>query len=181
MRLIGSRIYLRAFELDDYLIINTWRQNSELTKMLSSNSFLVSQEREKKWVAEKILNDKANIYLAICNKEDNTMVGYCSINNIDLRNQKAEWGGTIIGDTKFWGIGYAKESAILMLNHLFLEYPIHKCYAYCLEEHEVTQKLFASLGFMKDGVFRDDLFKNGKFKTRLGYSVLKDDYIKLFL
>lgn len=170
------RIFFRALEPDDYQLISLWRHDEEITTLLGGNHFFISAEREKQWVIDKSLHDDRDIYLAICLLEDGRMIGYTSINNIDLRNLKAEWGGTIIGDKDLWGKGYASEAARLMLAYIFTQYPIHKCYAFCLKEHQVTEKLFVSLGFQLDGVVRDDVYKNGEFKSLLAYSILRDEY-----
>ncbi len=172
-----KRIYFRALEPEDYKLISEWRHDEEITYILGGNHFFVSVEREKQWVMDKSIGDPRNIYLAICLVEDGRMIGYTSINNIDLRNQKVEWGGTIIGDKSLWGKGYASEAAKLMLAYIFSQYPTHKCYAYCLQEHNVTEKMFISLGFHLDGVNRDDVFKNGEFKSVMMYSILREEYI----
>jgi len=168
-------VYLRAFEPDDYLKINKWRKDPEISKYLGGNVFFVSAEREKKWIEDRIFNDSKQIYLGICLQENGELIGYISINNIDLRNQKAEWGGTLIGEKKYLGKGYGREASILLLQYLFMQFPIHKCYGYCLEEHPASAKLLLSLGFRKDGVLRHDIFKNGEFKDVLLFSILRDE------
>jgi RimJ/RimL family protein N-acetyltransferase len=169
------RIYLRAFELEDFKLINKWRNDSEITKYLGGNVFLVSSEREKKSVENKIFDDIKNVYFAICDKESNILIGYSSINNIDLRNLKAEWGGTFIGDKDYLGGGFGKEASKLMLRFLFDQYPINKCYGYCLEEHPHTSRLLINLGFKQDGILRKDIFKNGEFKDILLFSILREE------
>lgn len=175
-----NRIYLRAFEPEDYKLISLWRQDEDILHRLSGNHYFVSTEREKQWVLDKALNDARNIYLAICMKDDHNMAGYTSINNIDLRNLKAEWGGTIIGDKQMWGKGIATEAAKMMLHYIFNQYPIHKCYGQCLEEHTVTIKMLLNLGFTQEGMKRDDVFKNGKFKSILQFSMLRDEYLERY-
>jgi len=169
------RVNLRALESEDYVLINKWRNDPEITKYLGGNVFLVSPDREKKSVENKILDDAKNIYFAICEKATSKLIGYSNINNIDYRNLKAEWGGTLIGDKDFLGKGLGKEASSLMLRFLFDQYPINKCYAYCQEEHPVTPKLFLSLGFQKEGILRQEVFKNGEFKNILLYSILREE------
>lgn len=169
-------IFLRAFEIDDYKLISIWRNDDEITRFLGGNHFFVSAYREKAWVEDKIMNDSKNIYLAICLVDDGAMVGFTSINNIDLRNLKAEWGGTIIGEKSMWGKGIASQAARLMMHYVFNQYPIHKIYGYCLEEHKVTERMLLSLGFTCEGVFRDDVYKNGEFKSKMYFSILKSEY-----
>jgi RimJ/RimL family protein N-acetyltransferase len=168
-------VYLRAIELGDYVQFNKWRNDPEISKYLGANVFLVSTEREKKSVENKIFDDSKNVYFAICENESKKLIGYSSINNIDLRNLKAEWGGTLIGERDFQGQGLGKEASALMLRFLFDHYPVNKCYAFCLEEHPITIKLFVSLGFQKDGILRKDIYKYGEFKNVLLFSILREE------
>ncbi len=64
-----------------------------------------------------------------------------------------------------------------MLYYMFNNYPINKCYAYCLERHAITQKMFTTLGFVKEGVLRDDLYKEGEFNSVCVYSILKKEFL----
>jgi [ribosomal protein S5]-alanine N-acetyltransferase len=178
--IVGKRVFLRALETNDYILINRWRNNPEINHYLGGNVFLVSSEREKKSVEDKIFDDSKNIYFAICDIISNELIGFSSINNIDLRNLKAQWGGSLIGDKEYIGKGYGKESAALMLNFLFNQYPINKCYAYCLEDHPATIKLFLSFGFTQDGILRQDVFKHGEFKNILLFSILRSEINGLF-
>jgi RimJ/RimL family protein N-acetyltransferase len=169
-------IYLRALEPNDYQLIYKWRTDSEVTSMLGGSSYFASREKEKRWVEEKINSSIDQLYLAICLRESDEMIGYTSINNIDFRNRKAEWGGTIIGDKQYWGRGIAKSAAILMLSYIFEELGLNRCYAYCLEEHEVTIRLFKSLHFTQEGVLRCDVFKKNRFHNCALFSLLKSEY-----
>lgn len=168
-----ERIYLRALELDDSDLIYKWRQDKSITKYLGGNYFYVSHERERKSIENKILDDSKNIYLGVCLIENDKLIGYVQINNIDLRNLKAEWGGTLIGESDLMGKGYGEEATKLLLRFLFDQYPINKCYAYCLAEHPATPNLFKKLGFIKEGLLRQEIFKDGKFKDLFLFSILR--------
>jgi RimJ/RimL family protein N-acetyltransferase len=171
-------VYLRAFEPEDYRITVSWRKDPEVVNSLGGNHYFVSENRERSWIEQKSLGDNSELYMAICLSDDHKLIGYTSINNIDLRNLRAEWGGTIIGDKNYWGKGIATKAASMMLDYLFAQYPIHKCYGYCLAEHSVTIKMLNSLGFSKDGILRDHVYKNGEFKSLLLFSVLRDEYLR---
>ena len=169
------KVYLRALEIEDHILMQKWMSDPEVVKYLGGNVFFVSREREKTFIESKIADDSKSIYLGICEKETGQLIGYASINNIDLRNSKAEWGGLVIGEEKYRSSGYGKEAASKLLRFLFDQYPVHKCVAYCLAEHPVTVRLFESLGFKFDGVLRDEIFKNGEHKNVNMYSILREE------
>ena len=85
-------VYLRAFEMEDYRILNRWRNDEEIFQNTSGNKYYISTDYDKKWVENKIFNNKEDIYLGICLKLDNRLIGYLSINSIDWRNRTAIWG-----------------------------------------------------------------------------------------
>lgn len=168
------RIFLRALELEDHILMHKWRADYDVNKLLAGNAFFVSREREKMSIERKIQDDSKNIYLGVCYKETSILIGYTSITDLDLRNSKAEVS-FYLGDKNYWGKGLGKEATILTLNFLFEQYPINKCYGKCLEEHVVSQNLFHSLGFKKDGVLRDEIYRNGEFKNIIVYSILRSE------
>lgn len=170
-----NRVYLRALELEDSVLIRKWRSDVEINRYLAGNVFLVSSEREKKSIENKIHDDSKNLYLGVCLRENNQLIGYVHINNIDLRNLKVEWGGTLIGERELIGKGYGEEASKLLLRFIFDQYPINKCYAFCLAEHPSTIKLFKKLGFQKEGVLRQEVYKNGKFYDLFLYSILRSE------
>ena len=174
------RVYLRALEPEDYLKTYEWRQDDDIENSLGGNRVFVSKEREKQWAHFRSVDESKGIYLAICLKENNEMIGYCSIINIDLRNLKADIGGWMIGEKKLWNQGYSKEAVELLLKYAFDEYPLHKCYSFCLEEHEISNKTHISLGFKLEGQLREHIFKGSKFHTLNVYSILRNEFYEKF-
>lgn len=169
-------IYLRAFEIDDYKILNQWRNDEEIFQYTSGNKYFISSEYDKKWVENKIFNNKEDIYLGICLKEDNRLLGYLSINTIDWRNRTAVWGGLIIGDKALWNKGYATQAGFLMLDYVFNELGMNCYFAVWLEEHIASIKMGVKLGFKKEGLLRSRVFKLGKFHNQIMMSILKEEY-----
>jgi ribosomal-protein-alanine N-acetyltransferase len=170
------RIYLRAFELEDYKLINQWRSDPEITALLSGNVMFVSSEREKKWVEDKIFEDSTSLYLGICLKESNELIGYLSVTSIDYRNRKAEWAGLIIGRKDLMRHGYANEAVRLMLEHLFFQLGLGRVYAHALEEHVNSIRMMMKAGFKKEGVLRNNVFKDNRFHNSVFMSLLKEEF-----
>ena len=75
----NNKIFLRGFELEDYILINKWRNDPEIQNLLSGNFRYVSSEIEKEWVKQKMMNNTKELYLAICLAEGGCeMIGYTS-------------------------------------------------------------------------------------------------------
>lgn len=168
-------VYLRAFEIEDYKIINKWRHDDDMNNMLVGSSIYVSSEREKKWVEEIIHDDRTKIYFAICDKETDEMVGYTSVRKINWRNRSAYWGGMTIGK-EHWNKGYAQAANALVLKYVFDELGLNRFYTDYLEEHKVSTRIFEKMRFTVEGVSRSEVYKGGRFHNVVNVSMLKEEY-----
>jgi [ribosomal protein S5]-alanine N-acetyltransferase len=170
------KVYLRAFEQEDSIKINKWRNDDEVQSLTGGNKYFVSLAKEKKWVDELIFDNSKNIYLAICLKETSEMVGYTGIRDIDWRNRKVEWTALVIGDRECRSKGYATEATLLLLDYVFLELGIHRLTGYSLKSNKSSLKLFEKLGFKQDGVLRESVFKSNSYHDNIVFSLLKYEY-----
>ncbi len=170
------RIFLRAFEIEDYKQINEWRRDPEIFEKTGGNVLFVSSERDRRWVEDKILNTESNQYLAICLIETGRMIGYLSINEINWRNRSAEWGGILIGAKDLWNGGYATEAAGLMLRYVFFELGMHRIFGYWLESHAASIRMAEKLGFQREGLLRESVFKHDRYHSLVLMSLLKEEF-----
>jgi len=168
-------VYLRAFELDDYKKSAFWRNNIDVKKNLGGNNHFVSSEREKKWIENSIFNDKNDIKLAICKKENDEYIGNVNLTNINWINRNAEFS-IFIGETNDWGKGYATTATMLMLTFGFYQQNLHKIYLTVLENNITAMHIYTKLGFVKEGILRDEIYKNGEYNNMVLMSILKNEF-----
>lgn len=172
-------IFLRAFEADDYLLINQWRNDPEIQKMTCGVFRYVSSEMEKEWVREKMMNNTKDIYLAIClNDESKKMIGYSSINNIDYIHRSACGGGVVIGSKEHRDGIIFLENTLLLLSYVFDTLNMNRFYGNCIKEHRTTICLDKSLKFKIEGVERQAVYKQGQYHDRILLSMLRDEYYR---
>jgi len=169
-------IYLRAFELDDYILINKWRTDPEIQSLTGGNMNFVSSHREKMWVEDKIKNNQQNIYLGICLSDNNELIGYLSINDIDWRNRKAWWGGLVVGEKEHRNFGYATDASRLMLQYIFNELGLNRFSGYWLTSNIPSIKVAEKLGFKKEGLLKESVYKNGKYHDLYLMTILQEEF-----
>lgn len=172
----SMRVYLRALDVDDYMLVNKWRNDDEIQSLTGGNRYYVSPTMEKKWVEEKALDNSKDMYWAICLKDTNEMIGYLSMNNIDWRNRKADWGGIVIGEKAHRGKGCASEASYLMMEYAFSELGLHRLTGHWLEEHKTSMFLGRMLGFKQEGVLRDSVYKHNAFHNVVVMSILESEF-----
>lgn len=178
IRIMESRIYLRALEPDDYITTFEWRKDEEIQNMVGGPKYFVSKEKERQWVLNTI-TDSNRIVLGICLKNNNKLIGTINIQEIDWINRSARVP-IIIGDKAEWGKGFAVEARFMALKFAFEERGMHRIWALVLENNIASLKLHGRCGFVQEGILRDSVFKNGKFHNQLYLGLIREDFDKAY-
>lgn len=172
-------IFFRAFKQEDAIFINFLRKDDEMESKIGGSRRFVALEREQKWVNDLIMNDNQSmVYLAVCEKGSDDIIGYTSISDIDYRNGTCFWSGIKISPEKS-GRGYGLQVTLLALRYVFEELRMVRCIGMGLEEHHVALRLMEKAGFQKEGLMRKYVYKNGEHKNNWLLSIIDEDYISL--
>lgn len=165
-----ERVYLRALEPEDYKTSIYWRKDDEIWDMLGGPKHFVSEYYEKQWVLNTISSSK-DIKLAICLKDSNLYIGNVYLTDINYINRSAN-SHVLIGNKEYWGGGYAKEALSLMLDFAFNERGLNRVSAHVLESNIASIRMLQKIGYQIEGVLRESVFKNGKFRNQVVLSIL---------
>ncbi len=168
-------IYLRALQTEDYVISCKWRNDRMVTDNLGGNTYYVSPENELNWIKNAIANDRINLHLAICIKNNDLYIGNVNLTNIDYLNRSAEFS-IFIGEKKYHGHGIATKASKEIIKFGFKERNLNRIYLTVLEENKKAQGLYHKLGFKIEGVLRDSVYKNGAYHNLVQMSILKKEY-----
>lgn len=172
-------IYLRAFEPEDYLQINKWRNDADLQKLTCGTFRYVSTEMEKAWTHDKMLNNNKGIYWAICSNDgSDKMIGYTSINEIDYLNRSVNGGGVVIGDNEYRDGQALVEVLYIKLDYVFCELNMNRYYARCLASHTMSRSLMGSYFMNCEGVEKEAVYKCGKYHDVCRYSLLRKEFFE---
>lgn len=172
-------IYLRAFEPEDYILINKWRNDPELQKLTAGPIRYVSSEMEKAWVQQKMMNNKTELYWAVCaNDGSHKMIGYTSINNIDYVNRSFLSGGFLIGDNHYRDGQAVVEAHYIKLDYAFNELNMHRATGDFISEHITSRSILESFYWTFEGIDREALFKCGRYHDLVRASLLRREFLE---
>ncbi|MEN8121646.1 MAG: GNAT family protein [Bacteroidota bacterium] len=176
--MIKYKTYLRALELDDYIKINKWHQEYKIYSRVTGNKYFIAKARDKEWVKSVVLHDSNKKYWAICLKENDEMIGYFSVIDIDWRNRKANIGGITIGQ-EYQNLRMGHDALDQVLKYVFNELGLNKLYTTYLENHIVTGRGIKKFGFKEEVLLREEVYKLGKYHNVIIASLLRKEYITL--
>lgn len=174
----GKVVYLRLFESGDYEKTYLWHNDYDLMSTTCGPFRFVSKEIERSWVQSKTENNQKDIYLAICAIENDEMIGWYSISNIDYINRKCHCSGVVIGDKRYKdGLAY-QEAGDLAFNYIINELNMNRVSGTCLKEHALSRAVMEAAFWTLEGIERQAVYKNGKYHDVCHYSILRDEYLE---
>lgn len=171
--LSSERIYLRPIDNDDTDNILKWRKHPDIRRNLFSSE-QVTKEGHLQWL-EKLKESTERKEFVIVRRDSNIPIGTVGLSNIDFQNHKAELG-IMIGETKEWGKGLAAESCFLLLKFAFQELKLNKVYLRVFEGNTPAIRLYGKIGFIKEGLLREEIRKDGEYCNIFYMSFLKKDW-----
>jgi len=169
------RVYLRAFEPEDYKTTHPWREDEDIVKNVVGKKYFVSHEYERKWINDAIF-DKNSVKLAICLKETKEHIGNVYLNKIDHFNRNCRFG-MLLGNRSLWDQGLGSEAAILMLHHAFYDLGMVRVVSKQLLNNNRSR--LNQCGFKHEGILRKAIFKNGEYCDINIMSILREDFDNL--
>ena len=171
--IVGENIYLRPREIEDIDSFVTWLNDEEIRQYLLMTSPL-NKIRDREFV-EQLYKDDRNIPLGITLKENDQLIGNVALINISLPNRRASMG-IFIGDKSCWSKGYGTEALELMVRYAFHELNLHRIYLTVFEFNVRAMRAYEKAGFRREGVFRDAVYKNGKYHNVYPMAILRYEW-----
>jgi len=172
--LSGKRIALRPLVKEDFnFSYVNWLNDPIINQYSQRRPFPQNWEQMKSYNDYYVDNPQKGFVLAVIEKRDNTHIGNISLVNIQLVNRCAEIA-ILIGDTGYWSRGYGAESIYLLTKHAFNQINLHKIFAGSFNPAFV--KCVESLGWTKEGEFRERIWSNGQYHSQIWTSILKSEF-----
>lgn len=114
---------------------------------------------------------KPNYYIILL---DNIKIGYFRITNHSYQNKNLYLGADLLKEYR--GKGLAKQAYKEFIPYIFNLYDLHKINLEVLENNLTAIKLYESLGFIKEGIKREEVYKTDKWVNSIIMSLLKTEY-----
>ena len=173
MNLIGNKVMLREIKESDMNLFNKLINSSNVEQFVVGWSKPVTMGEQNAWF-QGLKNDN-NIRYSIVNVNDSELYGTLIISKIDWKNRTCGLDIKLSDESRGKGIG--TESVTLAVDYIFEQLNLNRVEVKILDYNVASQRIFEKLGFVKEGILRDSIFKNGKYNDLFVYGLLKKDYL----
>lgn len=110
----------------------------------------------------------------ISRREDDLVIGTCTLFHIDRQHRRGELGYIVRRD--FWGRGHATEALTTLFHHAFGTLGLHRLEADIDPRNTASIRLVQRLGFKEEGHLRERYFVGDEIQDSVIYGLLAPDW-----
>jgi len=169
---------MRGMERTDLEFLKKWISNEKVTHYLETGDRPPTIERLNEQF-DRESKSQNDIPFMVIHQKGNVPIGWGGLYDINWIKRSCEMR-FFIGETKYWKLTAVLESEKLLIQYAFEKLNLHKVRAGANIENKGSWKVLEREGFVKEGVFRDSVYRNGKYYDVYVYSMLRKEYDKLY-
>ncbi len=167
----GDRVLLRPLTSSDLRRCVKWFSDPQIIRFLGRNS-AVTMAEEERWFRDYERRRDEHIFAI---EVEGRHVGNLGLHKIDSVHRKADIG-IVIGETTFWSQGYGSEAMRVALRYAFDVLGLNKVSLEVLEYNIHAIRTYERIGFQREGLHREDIFKDGRFVNVLRMGILAREF-----
>ncbi len=172
----GDNVYFRGFERQDLLgEYRNWINDAEVTHYLKVGTYPQTEESLSDYF-EREQASNCSVLFAVIERESGKHVGNSHIYDIDWIHRSA-LRAVVLGDKSCWGKGYALEVLQLLNRYAFEYLNLNKLISSTCAENKAIQRLNEKVGFTREGVGREEFYRDGVYYDRIYWGLLKAEYM----
>jgi len=161
--LVGEKIYLRPFDLDDidgdYF---QWVNDSEIIRLLDSNAFPKTKAEIVDYVTNT-LNNKDYLFFAVIEKSSGKHIGNVKIGPINWIDRRNGYGRMM--SRASWGKGYGTEIVQLIIRHIFDVLNLNRIIDYATSSNIASIKSNEKAGMDVEGEIEEYDYRDGEYQN----------------
>ncbi len=171
----SARLRLVALTDADVPIIARWHQDPLFLRLFDARAAKPRTEVElTEWLHEQHRSTTAFVF-GIRLVSDDTLIGYVEIDGVLWAHQTA-WLAYCIGEAAQQRKGYGTEAVRLALQFAFDELNLHRMQATVFSYNQPSMQLLTSVGFQREGVYREFLQRDGQRHDMYLFGLLRHEW-----
>ena len=167
----GLRVTLRPLGAADLRRCVKWFSDPQVTRFLGRNAPVTLAEEER-WFRDYMRHSDEQIFAI---EIDGKHVGNLGLHKVDRVHRKADLG-IVIGETAYWSRGYGTDALRTALDYGFGHLGLNKVSLEVLEDNLRAIRTYDKCGFVREGIHREEVFKDGRFLNVVRMGILAREY-----
>jgi [ribosomal protein S5]-alanine N-acetyltransferase len=169
----GQRLYLRPSEMADAPRWQRWINDPEIRA--SIDRYLPLTETRQRELLSHAGEKPDEVDFAIVLNDGDLHIGGVGLHRIRWKDRAGEFG-IVIGSPECRGRGYGTEATRLTLRYAFETLNLNRVELGVFAFNAAAIRVYEKLGFILEGVLREERFINGRYVDAPVYSILAREY-----
>lgn len=183
MMIKTARLVLKPHSLENEQKLNEWENDPSIIYYNDDQPEPYQHqaiEETRKYIQRHLeVGPQTNsLHFAIHIADDDLFIGYGMIAFIDRYNRSCRLGITI-GEKDQWGRGFAKEALRAVIDYCFKSLNMNRIGVEIYSFNTRSLALFEHLGFTREGIVRQSVYKKGAFEDEYIYGLLREEWNNL--
>lgn len=170
----GSRIVLRAVARADLEAYRRWLDDPKVTEFLEMGARPTRDaDCEAFW---RLANESEDaVVFAIVERKTGKTVGTCGLYLLQWVCRRGQFN-ILVGEPSAWDKGYGTEAARLILGYAFDKLNLNSVQLGVNADNARAVRSYEKVGFVREGVRRQFIYRDGRYYDMVLMSVLRDEY-----
>ena len=169
----SENLHLRVPTQDIYDSLRKVKPCEEFYQMVGSDpaeSLFVNDEKFNKSFSESLSREN---YWHVFRGDE--IIGVAFLHSLDTNDKRARYAVGIYNKEN-WNIGYGQELSKAVLNYAFVDLNLHKIDLRVLAYNKRAITSYKKIGFVQEGVLRDNAFINNEWHDDIVMSILSHEF-----
>jgi RimJ/RimL family protein N-acetyltransferase len=169
-----SLVTLRPLAESDVDSIMTWVNRPEIVGNLAAFSgAAMTREQELEWCKRTIAGPDR--VFSVFATDDDRYLGQVGVHQIHARSKVGRLGAVIATKSEM-GKGYGSAAITAVMDRAFGELGLHKLWLMVFRTNDRGQRLYKRLGFVEEGILREEYFHEGAWHDMVRMSKLAREH-----
>ena len=173
-----ARLILRGHRPRDLRRLHSWQNDVALLALNASTIQTQSLRRTatqlRRWMESQ---DDAFVRMAVELKATGALIGFAQLAFVDRINRNCKVGLTI-GERDCWNLGLGTELISGLAQFAFSQLGLHRMVAEVYETNGRAVRAFEKVGFLKEGIMRDNLYREGRWVNEFVFGLLEEEWAR---
>jgi RimJ/RimL family protein N-acetyltransferase len=170
-----ARLLLRPFAQADAQALFALQSNARVLRYWDAPPWK-ERARAERFIAScaQMAQEGTGARLAIERAADRAFIGWCCLVQWNPDHRSARMGYCL--DEPAWGQGFATEAAAALLHWAFDSLDLNRVQAETDTRNTASSRVLEKLGFVREGMLREDCIVNGEVSDSWVYGLLRRDW-----
>ncbi len=175
MNIYGKKVLLRAMEKEDCEFVREMFNDPEMENLVVGWAFPLSKYSQEKWYEN---NYNSQDFRFVIETEEDGAIGIATLLDIDWKNRMAQHG-IKLAKKDVRGKGYGTDTVMAIMRYAFDELGLNRLNSAWFVDNIPSKAMYMKCGWKEEGVRRDYIFKQGKYRDLVETGILASEYYEL--